>query len=201
MDPNQAQSQRELDVVQCRRRAWPVTKIALITLSIIFCGIVLGISIALAADPAIQSYIVVWTAPQAGAALLWTVADLITTIGSRGIHPGAHVAIHLLLWMGFGVGLGLTAYILSFVLVFTSFDERDTYSEYYENYYGQGGERGRVYYSESYVRSMESLVAFLALLIIVHFSLFVRACVETARHRKVDNGPIAIGMPLKTSST
>lgn len=162
MDPNQFQSQPGPGIG--RQRAWPVPKIALIALSVAFCAIVLGISIALAVDPTIQSYIAVWTAPQAGAALIWTIADLITTIGSRGIHPGAHVSIHLLLWMGFAVGLGLTADILSFAVVFAGFDDRDTYAEYYEYYYGQGVEHGHVYYSESYIRMMEALVAFLALL-------------------------------------
>ncbi|KAI1774866.1 hypothetical protein F4818DRAFT_441691 [Hypoxylon cercidicola] len=171
-------------------RTWLVTKLALTSLSIASCIIVLGISIELAVDPAVQSYIAVWTAPQAGAALLWSVADLVTSCAQRpksshrSIHPGAHVAVQLLLWLGFGAGLGLTTHILTFALDFTAEDDPVAYPEYHAYYYGDNDYE---YYSNSYVHSMEALVAFLALLIIIHVFLFARACVETIKRYRTTN--------------
>ncbi|KAI2472661.1 hypothetical protein F4781DRAFT_317634 [Annulohypoxylon bovei var. microspora] len=165
-------------------RMWPLARIILISLSTAFCAIVLGISIALAVDPAVQSYVVVWTAPQAGAALLWSGIEVITAYAGRknrrDIHPGAHVAVQLLLWLGFGAGVGLTAYILAFAL---SFDDFDAYPEDYDYYQYYHGSDGYEYYSEYYIHSMEAVIAFLSLLIIVHFLLFAGACVETARRK------------------
>lgn len=161
-------------------RIWPLARIVLTSLSTAFCVVVLGVSIALAADPAVQSYVVVWTAPQAGAALLWSGIEIVTAYtggkSRRDIHPGAHLVVQLLLWLGFSAGVGLTACILGFAL---SFDDSDPYPENYD-YYGRGGYE---YYSQYYVHSMEAVIAFLSLLIIVHFLLFVGACVGTSRRR------------------
>ncbi|KAI0110287.1 hypothetical protein F4814DRAFT_426427 [Daldinia grandis] len=177
-------------------RAWSTNKIILVALSTASCAVVLGMSIALAVDPDIQSYIVVWTAPQAGAALVWSGIDLATTyagrIDHRLIHPGAHVAVQLLLWMGFCVGIGLTAYILSWALAFASSDDRDAYPKYYEYYHGDNNNDYYEYYSKSYIRSMEALVAFLALLIVIHFLLFCLACIKVAQRKKISSEPITI---------
>ncbi|KAI0844426.1 hypothetical protein F5Y00DRAFT_200019 [Daldinia vernicosa] len=202
-DQPQSQYQSDLSLSQPQQRSsigfigreWSANKIVLVSLSIASCAIVLGISIALAVDPDVQSYIVVWTAPQAGAALLWSGIDLATTyagrINHRLIHPGAQVAVQLLLWMGFCVGIGLTAYILSWALAFSSSDDRDAYPEYYEYYHGDNNDYYE-YYSKSYIRSMEALVAFLAILIIVHFLLFFSASMKVARRKKMSSKPITI---------
>ncbi|OTB01674.1 hypothetical protein M426DRAFT_323301 [Hypoxylon sp. CI-4A] len=169
-------------------QAWTTAKIAFTSLSIISCVIVLGISITLAVDPAIQSYIVVWTAPQAVAALTWSAAELIITFTSRrGIHPGAHSVVHSILWLAFGAGIGLTTYILAFAIAFTAPENRGAYPEYYSYYYSQ--DSGYEYYSKRYIRLMEALVAFLALLIIIHFFLFARACIEANWLRRMRNPP------------
>ncbi|KAI8962987.1 hypothetical protein F5Y11DRAFT_172559 [Daldinia sp. FL1419] len=185
---------------------WSTTKVILVALSVISCAIVLGVSIALAANPDIQSYIVLWTAPQAGAALLWSGIDLVTTyvgkINHQTIHPGAHVAIQLLLWMGFVVGIGLTAYILSWALTFASHDDRNAYPDYYEYYHGDDENEYYEYYSKYYIRSMEALVAFLALLTIAHFLLFCSACMDVAQRKKTGKRPSSIPLeqPGQTSA-
>ncbi|KAI1467669.1 uncharacterized protein F4812DRAFT_404693 [Daldinia caldariorum] len=184
---------------------WSVTKAVLVALSTAFCAIVLGISITLIVDPAIQSYVVVWTAPQAVAALFWSAIDLAATYAGstsrRPIHPGAHAAVHLLLWLGFGVGIGLTAYILSWALEVSGSDDRDAYPEYYEYYHGGDINNYFEYYSKSYIRLMEVLVAFLALLTIVHFLLFFSACRGVVQRRRISGKPVVIpleqlGQPL-----
>ncbi|OTA55585.1 hypothetical protein K449DRAFT_399912 [Hypoxylon sp. EC38] len=208
MDHNQLQFQHQADHIPNHQRQWTqttrfggvwgVSRIVLTSLSIACCTIVLGISTALVVNPAIKSYVIVWTAPQAGAALLWSGVELITAClgkeGLRVIHPGAHAAVHLLLWLGFGVAVGLTAYILDFALVFIGSGDSNAYFEYYNNYYE---EDGHGYYSEYYIRSMEALVALLALLIITHISLFARACVELIKCGRMASVPRQADYPLE----
>ncbi|KAI1840526.1 hypothetical protein JX265_013245 [Neoarthrinium moseri] len=187
MDPNQPQSQPQQAPqpypqhyqqapprVLPYSKAWQTTKIVFYSLSIIFSIIVLGISIALVVNPNIESIVIIWTAPQVGIALCWDIAELITICarnGHRGIHPGAHVALHLLLWLGISAAIGLTGYWVAFIV------ECDYYCRRYSRYYS--------YYSGTYVPSMQALLAFLCLLILVHFFLFVRACVETAQRNRL----------------
>ncbi|ETS72982.1 hypothetical protein PFICI_15374 [Pestalotiopsis fici W106-1] len=132
-------------------KGWHITKIVFYSLSIIFCVIVLGISIALAVDPSIyQSYQIIWVAPQAGIALCWDVAELITVCVRRsqyGIHPGAHVALHLLLWLGLVVAAGLTGWIVAYA---------SECGYYCQRYYD--------YYSSQYLSIMQAELAFLVLL-------------------------------------
>ncbi|KAI1415462.1 hypothetical protein F5Y13DRAFT_144763 [Hypoxylon sp. FL1857] len=207
MDSNQPQFQLQSDLSPYHRqqrtrayrfsRAWGVNKIVLTSVSVACCAIVLGISITLAADIAIKSYIVVWTAPQAGVSLVWSGVELITACvgreSQRSIHPGANVAVHLLLWLGFAVAVGLTAYILDFALDFVRSNGRDANS----NYYNHDDEGGYEYYSDYYIRSMEALVAFLAFLTFVHISLFLGACMETVRCRRMRSAPRHPDYPME----
>ncbi|KAI0594525.1 hypothetical protein F4775DRAFT_428331 [Biscogniauxia sp. FL1348] len=167
-------------------KSWHITKIVFISLSMVLCIITIGISIALAVDPDILSFALIWTVPQAGISLIWSIAELITICartGHKGIHPGAHVALHLLLWLGFLVGVGLTGYLLAFTTLY------DYYDYYYDDSYYS-------YYSDKYIELMRALIAFLVLLVIVHFFLFVRACVETARRNKASAPVIMVPQPV-----
>ncbi|KAI1485584.1 hypothetical protein F5X96DRAFT_321593 [Biscogniauxia mediterranea] len=162
------------------RKSWHIVKIVFTSVSMVLCIIVIGTSIALAVDPDILSFALIWTVPQASVSLIWSIAELITICarsGHRGIHPGAHVALHLLLWLGFIVGLGLTGYLLTFATL---------YGDYYDYY---------EYYGNNYVELMRALTSFLALLVIVHFFLFVRACVETAQRNRVGGAPPVMMVP------
>ncbi|KAK7964085.1 negative acting factor protein [Apiospora saccharicola] len=154
-------------------RPWHNAKIALHAISIVFCLILIGISVALAVTPRFLSFQVVWIAPEAAAAIFWSVAELITICvrkGHRGIHPGAHVGLHLIFWLAFLLGAGLTAYTVAVYV-----DEASYYSSYRYSRYSS---------LSTYLRSLEAELAFLLLLIIIHFTLFVRACIETARRNR-----------------
>ncbi|KAF7538786.1 hypothetical protein G7054_g2653 [Neopestalotiopsis clavispora] len=154
-------------------KGWHITKLVFYSLSIVFCVIVLGTSIALVVDPNLyQSYQIIWVAPQAGIALCWDIAELIAICvrrGHHGIHPGAHVALHLLLWLGFLVAAGLTGWLVAYASEYDS-----SYQRYYYNYY-----------SRQYLPIMQAELAFLVLLVLVHFVLFVRACVETHQRNRL----------------
>ncbi|KAH9904037.1 hypothetical protein F4778DRAFT_78213 [Xylariomycetidae sp. FL2044] len=190
MDPNQAQQpyqpyyQQPPRVVPQISKPWQITKIVFASLSIVFSIILLGISIATTAGADLLSYVAVWTAPQAGIAIIWSTAELITICaraGHRGIHPGAHVALHLLLWLGFCVAQGLNGFILASSLAYNAY--YDSYDDYYSDYYGY--DDYDYSYSPRYISYLQAVLAFTALLIIVHFFLFVRACVETAQRNSM----------------
>ncbi|KAK7911903.1 hypothetical protein PG985_014384 [Apiospora marii] len=163
-------------------RPWHNAKIALHAISIVFCIILIGISIALAVNPRVLSLQVVWIAPEAAAAIIWSVAELITVCvrkgQHRGIHPGAHVGLHLIFWLAFLVGAGLTAYIVAVYV-----EEQTYYSSYRYNRYAS---------LSFYLRSLQAELAFLILLLIIHFTLFVRACVESARRNRTAQQPVFV---------
>lgn len=134
-------------------KPWHNAKIVLLSVSIVFCIILIGISIALVVDPKVLSLQVVWIAPEAAVAIIWSVAELITICargGHRGIHPGAHVALHLLLWLAFLVAAGLTAYLVAINI---------GYDSYYDSYYYT-----RYFNLRFYIRSLQAELAFLILL-------------------------------------
>ncbi|KAK6836554.1 hypothetical protein PG987_007049 [Apiospora arundinis] len=127
---------------------------------------------------ALLSISVVWIAPEAAVAIIWSVAELITICargGQRGIHPGAHVALHLLFWLAFLIGAGLTAYLVAVNV---------GYDSYYDSYYYT-----RYFNLRFYIRSLQAELAFLILLIMIHFTLFVRACIETNRRNRKQGIP------------
>ncbi|KAL6869637.1 hypothetical protein ACO1O0_000963 [Amphichorda felina] len=110
--------------------------------------------------------------PPACVGIIWDVAEGICILarrGRRGIHPGAIVAIDLLLWLGFIVGVVFHA-------IFVVYD--------FEGY-------------EMYTLS-RAILAFGILEILIHITLFVFGCYETAiRNRSV--APIVVypgGMPI-----
>lgn len=103
------------------KRLW-VTKISLRCFAAVFCLIVIGCCFGshyvdfLPLGP-VSHYRPIWACSlsnhftQAGAAVLWNIAEAITLIVRRrlykGIHPGACVGVDLVLWLAVG---GISAY-------------------------------------------------------------------------------------------
>lgn len=105
-------------------KTWHWIKVGLTATSIVFCLILLGISIAISIGPGWDTWniTVYWTGPLAGIAALWGLAEFITLWGCgkrngaehrRGIHPGAHVGMDLCIWLAGIVCIFLT--ILSYL--------------------------------------------------------------------------------------
>ncbi|KAI8623651.1 hypothetical protein F5Y19DRAFT_492044 [Xylariaceae sp. FL1651] len=179
MDVNQHQANYS-DVYQAPpqaisiSKAWHNTKITFHALSIVFSIIVIGLSVALAVD-VFNAHIFAFTVPQTGVAILFGAAELITTCvrtKHRGIHPGVHVAFHLVLWLGFVVGTGLASLTLDHDLninnIYHDFDYR-------------------YYFSADFLSLIKATIVFLALLVIIHFVLFVRACVEMNQKKNAES--------------
>lgn len=130
---------------------------------------------------------------QAGLALVWQTAEFITVCASsrhRGIHPGANVALHLIIWL-------ITACALSFLAVYVAIDQYNIDDGYDYGYYGYYDD----YYNDSlnWVKTIvaveEAMLAFTVLLFLIHFTLFVRACVETHQYNRATR-TIFIPMPM-----
>ncbi|KXJ91662.1 hypothetical protein Micbo1qcDRAFT_57076 [Microdochium bolleyi] len=167
-------------------RAWHISKLVLGCFSISFCIVLIVLAIVGWIRSRAFLYEIVWTAPTAGVALCWQVAEFITLLVRRravppyrGIHPGAHVGVHLLCWIGFVS----VAVVDAFNAVWIAFlQRRGNSSSYY--YYGlpaSPASRNFITSGEYYAITITATV-FAAILTIIHFILFVRACVET-HHR------------------
>ncbi len=119
---------------------------------------------------------------------MWTALEFLVTCLSRqqpsqGMHPGAHVAIHLIIWM-------YSAVVVSFLAIFIT--ENYSYYDYY-GYYSYSSNQGTAYNGEI------ALEVFIAILMVLHFVLFVRACVETHRYNNMPRAttiyvPVAMAM-------
>lgn len=130
---------------------------------------------------------------QAGASVVWQLAEYITILVRRSIyrpiHPGAHVGVHLILTILCILVVGSLSTSLSYTLADWTVDSQcdGTNFDYYngEKYVYCGYD---TFPSEAqanrYFHFLEALVAFSTLMTISHFVLFVLACVETDRRRK-----------------
>ncbi|KAL8297333.1 hypothetical protein RB597_006432 [Gaeumannomyces tritici] len=114
----------------------------------------------------------------------WQIAEFIT-VGvhkdRRGIHPGAHVALHLLLWLTFAMTVTLLGFLVS------------------RRIYLRNGNYG---YSSRFMRFLNdgeplenAQFAFSVLNLILHFTLFVRFCIETNRRNTLPPGMIMVAAP------
>ncbi len=104
----------------------------------------------------------------------------------RGIHPGAHVGIHLCLWL-------YAVVVVVFVCVFIADYDYD-YS-YYSSYSSSSLRRNRA----PALGVERAILAFLCILLAIHFLLFVRACIETNQRNSASRSrtvyvPVAVPM-------
>ncbi|KAL7627743.1 hypothetical protein AAE478_001938 [Parahypoxylon ruwenzoriense] len=186
-------------------RSWIIAKIVLQLFSLIFCAIVLGLSATTIWEGGGGTGIL--TIPIASATAAWTMAELValylrrrSSMG-RGIHPGAHVGVQLVIFLALILSLFYTCMLWRSVqrsMAPCNEWQRDPndpdWAVQMAEEVGSSGERwysGTSFYcpesyreminSPSYRSSVQAIIAFCALLWVVHFTLFVRACVETQR--------------------
>ena len=120
---------------------------------------------------------------QAGLAIIWVTADFVAICVSReqrGIHPGAHVALHLIIWLLAAVTVGFLGFYIS---------------------YSYGSDTGTSeYFAPTGFKILlieRTLLAFSCLLLLTHFILFVRACIETHQYNMYGSTvyvPIALSL-------
>ncbi|KAL0935814.1 uncharacterized protein CTRU02_208028 [Colletotrichum truncatum] len=166
-------------------KPWHITKIVMRCLNITFSVVLIALVAYLATLTAYGALVLFFGGLIAccGAALavIWDIAEFITICargGRKGIHPGAHVALHLLFWLCFAATTAIQCIHL-FVR-----DEFDTY---------RFTRTQRSFFRDTIIPLQNAVAAFTILLLISHFVLFVRACVETARRNK---RPAVIMVPV-----
>ncbi|KAI1396807.1 hypothetical protein F4819DRAFT_491139 [Hypoxylon fuscum] len=208
---------RRPSVAPVSSRSWRVAKVALQLLSLGCCGIVLGLSVATTWEGG--AGIGVLTVPIAGATAAWTLAELFTLCArrrsapGRGIHPGAHVGVQLVLFLAQILALFYSCMLWRSVqrsvapcntwardpddpdwvshnatAVDAAGDRYASVSSFWcpESYRDLVNNSG-------YRSAVQTLIAFCALLWAIHFSLFVRACVETQRRNS--EAPVLVVYP------
>lgn len=168
-------------------RRWHIAKIvtrgwsALLACLVIILAITLTIELQKIADMDVSTphitYYFVWLTSlvQSIFVLFWDVAEFITLCirrkrNGRGIHPAAHVAVDLILWLSLLISWSIFCGILSY---------ESRYSYDYNSGYIIEDE-----YSYTIYNLTLAIVVFLVLLSLIHFFLFVRACVETDQYRR-----------------
>ncbi|KAI1265630.1 hypothetical protein F5Y18DRAFT_41419 [Xylariaceae sp. FL1019] len=180
-------------------QAWIGTRIGLTVLSSILGIIIIALTSQLLGQGSWVAATELYAYPIAVASVLWNTAELITYCvrlrkhHQRGIHPGAHVALHLLLWLAGVFGVLLTVSLLLGV---------QSELDYCENYYDNQGYQSSscdeftpyTYYRSMIFPIIQGLLAVFALWLVVHFTLFVLACIET--HRRNVMLPTAILVPI-----
>jgi hypothetical protein len=154
------------------KRMW-ASKLTLRIISTVLDLILIGVSASLGTNW--SSPAIIFFLPPACVAFVWNVAEGISILargGRRGIHPGACVGVDLILWLGFLVASVM--YILF------------GYGWYFYTY-------GDIYFTDSdilgtsastYATLNRACLAFGFMEVILHFSLFVIACVETSRRNQ-----------------
>ncbi|KAI5458765.1 hypothetical protein BGZ63DRAFT_407150 [Mariannaea sp. PMI_226] len=173
-------------------KGWVFTKLALHALDIIICICGIGISFSIGnnnlSGPAFYICSVIYFA-----ALIWDVAEFGTWFARNrqtGIHPGAHVAVSLLIWLGAAIIGGIES---TFVAV-TAYDYESN-SQCYDS-------DRRVYVNcnneDPYKDQRGKFLAvavFTCLVWLIHFILFVGACVDTAKRNAAMRRVMVVAPP------
>ncbi|KAI1775082.1 hypothetical protein F4818DRAFT_60728 [Hypoxylon cercidicola] len=187
--------------------SWQLAKIGIQLLSLVSCAIVLGLSASWTWEDG--TGIGILTIPVTIVTAAWTAAELITVFArrrsapGRGIHPGAHVGVQLVIFLLMILALFYSSTLWRSVQrSITPCNEwardSDDPDFAYQNSTGVNSD-GRyasihAFYcpedyrekvnNTSYQVAVQVLIAFCALLWALHFSLFIRACIETQRRNK-----------------
>lgn len=201
-------------------RQWQIAKIVLQSTSLVFCIIVIGVSVGKTWEG--DYGVGILTVPVTAATAAWTIAEFVTLFirkrrGSpgRGIHPGAHVGVQLIIFLAMIYVLFYSCMLWRSVQnsiircnewerdpkdpdwVIENYSEIDwrTNSIYTMSYYCP--ERNRILVnSKSFQSAVQALIAFCGLLWAIHFSLFVRACVETQRGNRIRPAAVVYPPPV-----
>ncbi|KND90236.1 hypothetical protein TOPH_05252, partial [Tolypocladium ophioglossoides CBS 100239] len=166
------------------RKAWRITKDVLHVLAIVTSIMGLGFGFSLLSygfDSAIGT---IAACPLFVVALIWSVAEEITRWvrnWGAGIHPGAHVGMSLFLWLASGVVGGLLAALASLNYLNQS-DNNSSYNDP-SNYEPLNG--------GSWPRFL-AVVVLMLVLWLVHFIIFVGACIDTAKRNAAKSKPIMV---------
>ncbi|KAK0389634.1 hypothetical protein NLU13_3209 [Sarocladium strictum] len=152
-------------VPECPQRTW-VSKLTMRAISASLDLALVGVTAKLGTS--FFAVVLIFMLPPAGVALVWNIAEGICILargGHRGIHPGACVGVDLILWLGFCAS--------SFLYLFFG------YGWYWYTTKDIFGSRQATYFT---LNRTALILGFLE--VVVHFVLFVIACVETSKRNQ-----------------
>ncbi|TLD29124.1 hypothetical protein PspLS_04234 [Pyricularia sp. CBS 133598] len=128
-------------------------------------------------------YTFVFCVPTAILSFIWQVSEFITVAvrKDRGIHPGAHVGMHLVIWLAFIVSATYSGFEVQWL---------NHYNRHpYDGYYGSRTSAAEIQAGYKQTFSFQvAILVFVIMLILAHFAMFVRACIETHRRNKQIRG-------------
>ncbi|KAI6091224.1 hypothetical protein F4821DRAFT_267501 [Hypoxylon rubiginosum] len=188
-------------------RSWQLAKVGLHLLSLVSCAVVLGLSVSWTWEDG--SGIGILTIPISIATAAWTVAELLAVFvrrrsaPGRGIHPGAHVGAQLIIFLLMILALFYSGMLWRNVkrsiapcndwarepgnpdLAYQNSTGVNTNGRYTSTsaFFCPEDYREKVN-NAAYQAAVQALIAFSALLWAIHFTLFIRACIETQRRNK-----------------
>ncbi|KPM42184.1 hypothetical protein AK830_g4391 [Neonectria ditissima] len=167
-------------------KAWVYTKLALHAASIIcsICVIALSFSMPDADD---TRYVFILCTPIFFLALIWDAAEIVTWLVRKrvaGIHPGAHVGVSLIIWLGAACIGGIQSAYVSL----TAHDNDDDTC-------WDSGSQEYVDCQSSSSSALIAAAAFACLVWFLHFTLFVGACVDTAKRNAANRRRVVVVGP------
>ncbi|KAI1081587.1 hypothetical protein F5B20DRAFT_578916 [Whalleya microplaca] len=182
------------------RRSWQLAKIALQVFSLVCCAIVMGLSASATWQGGAGMGILI--VPIAIGTSVWTLAELVTVCvrwrQGRGIHPGAHVAMQLIIFLALILALFYSCLLWKtvqrdIIICEREREENDDDWTIQTLVEGEGFAWSSFYcpmdyydliHGSFYQAAIQAIIAFVTVLWVIHFSLFVRACVETQRRNR-----------------
>ncbi|EAQ87683.1 predicted protein [Chaetomium globosum CBS 148.51] len=173
---------------------WHKAKLALLLLSLLVSAVIFGVGIALGVhnapyyrpgyDTAPVDYELGISGTAAGLAVVVTVIEFLKTMFSsrrQGMHPGALVAFHLIIWLMAVVAVVMTALFGAY--------------SYSDDWYGYPRADELVLFSQTQVYE-QVLLGFDCALLLIHFILFIGACVETNRVERANKKVVVVRVPV-----
>ncbi|XDG09166.1 hypothetical protein ABKA04_008781 [Annulohypoxylon sp. FPYF3050] len=164
-------------------KSWTYSKLALTLSLVIIAIIVMALGCVFVTETTYEDWVSAYTLPISIASILWNGAELITFAvrsrkdEKRGIHPGAHVGLHLCFWIAcvFAALLSITEIIVINSDLRDCAEERN--SRY--SYYSYCEDYDNIDMNGRFLPMMRAIAAFFCLMVLIHFILFVFACIDT----------------------
>ncbi|KAL7821218.1 hypothetical protein V8C44DRAFT_313885 [Trichoderma aethiopicum] len=184
-------------------KPWELTKTAAHLLSVVLGAVGIGLGFSTLKYEYFYATVLISAIPPCMIALVWSLADLLVRLLRplhRGIHPGAHVALSLIIFL---LGAILPSLFGPWFEDSWNGDGdqpwRDCSSRYdsttrrYIWTCTEDDDARREYFKEKKVATAAAVVTFI--IAVLHFGLFVGACVDTDRVNRTAKRPIYVVAP------
>ncbi|OTA58449.1 hypothetical protein K449DRAFT_385859 [Hypoxylon sp. EC38] len=181
-------------------KSWTTSKLILTIFLVVVAIIILALSCVFVNEDGDAQWSAAYALPISILSILWNGAELITfAVRSRkdvkrGIHPGAHVGLHLCFWIASVFGVLFTVGMsISVQAVLRDCAEMANSRYTYYSYCDEDGYQNPDYINGTYLPMLRAMTALFCMMTVVHFVLFVVACIDT--HKRNLLRPAGFVMP------